>query len=178
MGDSTGGMLWIHLLQWIVSNNKPVPKAVVLHSPWPSLDFLDMNFEFSTDDSYLSSKLAFRLRQLVIGKDNDWFQLTDEERRKLNPKDNFRGFPPLYITAGTNELFINDIRTMTKNMKLAGVDVVLDEGEGLMHTYALFHLWSSKARCAQEKIRQWIQGQLSMNINSKSNIKMQSDFFC
>ncbi|CAF3963282.1 unnamed protein product, partial [Rotaria sp. Silwood1] len=24
MGDSSGGMLWIYLLQWIISNNKPL----------------------------------------------------------------------------------------------------------------------------------------------------------
>ncbi|CAF5110332.1 unnamed protein product, partial [Rotaria sp. Silwood1] len=28
MGDSSGGMLWIYLLQWIISNNKPVPQGV------------------------------------------------------------------------------------------------------------------------------------------------------
>ncbi|CAF4030876.1 unnamed protein product, partial [Rotaria sp. Silwood1] len=36
MGDSSGGMLWIYLLQWIISNNKPVPQGVILHSPWPN----------------------------------------------------------------------------------------------------------------------------------------------
>jgi acetyl esterase/lipase len=178
MGDSSGGMLWIYLLQWIVSNNKPVPQAVVLHSPWPSLDFLDINFALSTN-GYLSVGLAFNLRQLAIGKDIDWFELTDEERRQLSPEDNlFQGFPPLYITAGTKEIFIDEIRQMTKKIRLAGVEVILDEGEGLMHTYALFHLWSSKARCVQQKIRQWIQVQLLMNKKSRWNTKIQSDFFC
>jgi acetyl esterase/lipase len=163
MGDSSGGLLWIYLLQWIVTNNKTVPQAVVLHSPWPSWNFSDRNFDFSTD-SYLSANLAYHLRRLSIGTDG-------ERRRRLNPKENFfEKFPPLYITAGTNELFINEIRQMTKQIRSADVKVILDEGEGLMHTYALFHLWSSKAKYVQAKIRQWIEQQLFRNIKS--------DVFC
>jgi acetyl esterase/lipase len=178
MGDSSGGMLWIYLLQWIVSNNKPIPRAVVLHSPWPSLDFMNANVVYYRD-SYLSTRLVFRLRQLVIGNGNEWSELTDEEKRQLNPeKNSFQGFPPLYITVGTNEIFTNEIRQMTKKMQLAGVRVILDEGEGLMHTYALFHLWSLKAKCVQRKIRQWIQEELLINKKSTWTIKIQSDIFC
>jgi acetyl esterase/lipase len=178
MGDSSGGMLWIYLLQWIVSNNKPVPRAVVLHSPWPSLDFLNVNARYIRD-GYLSSAFVFRLRQLAIGKDKEWFKLTDEEKRQLSPeKNSFQGFPPLYITVGTNEIFTDEIRTMTKKMELAGVRVKLDEGEGLMHTYALFHLWSLKAKCVQRKIRQWVEEELLMNKKPTWTVKTQSDFFC
>ncbi len=178
MGDSSGGLLWIYLLQWIITNNKPIPQAAVLHSPWPSLDLWDKNLGFSTD-IYLSVSLAYRLRQLLIGTDTDWLLLTDEEKSRLNPKENFfEKFPPLYITAGTNELFIDEIRQMTNQIRLADVNVILDEGKGLMHTYALFHLWSSKAKCVQEKVRQWIEKQLSMNIKSTWNRKSQSDLFC
>jgi acetyl esterase/lipase len=162
MGDSSGGLLWIYLLQWIVMNNKPVPLAVVLHSLWPSLNFPARNSHLSTD-SYLSANLAYRLRRLLIDTNTDeWYFLTKEQ--------SFEKFPPLYITAGTNELFINEIRQMTKEIQLAGVDVILNEGEGLMHNYALFHLWSSKAKCVQGKIRQWIEKQLYLNIKS--------NFFC
>ncbi|CAF2956228.1 unnamed protein product [Rotaria sp. Silwood2] len=170
MGDSSGGMLWIYLLQWIISNNKPVPQGVVLHSPWPNLNYFDSNLRFSTDN-YLSLKLAYNLRQLVIGKDIYWFEMTDEELSKINPKDNsFEEFPPVYITAGTNEISIETIRDMTEKMRLSGVKVILDEGEGLMHTYALFHLWSPQGKCVQEKIHQWIQEQLLIGKQAKSNI--------
>ncbi|CAF2965944.1 unnamed protein product [Rotaria sp. Silwood2] len=172
MGDSTGGMLWIYLLQWIISNNKPVPQGVVLHSPWPNLEYLDRIARFHTD-GYLSLKLAYNLRQLAIGKDTNWFEVTDEELSKISPKDNsFEEFPPVYITAGTNEISIDAIRDMTENMRLSGVEVILDEGEGLMHTYALFHLWSPQSRCVQEKIRQWTREQLLIGIQSK--LKMDS----
>jgi acetyl esterase/lipase len=178
MGDSSGGMLWIYLLQWIVSNKKSVPLGVVLHSPWPDLYFTHITF-FMDTNIYLTIDLVFGLRQLAIGRDTDWYKLTDEEKSQLGPKkDSFEGFPPLYITAGTNEIFINDIRMMTDKARLAGVKVILDEGEGLMHTYALFHLWSSKARCIQGKIRQWIREQLLMDVQLTWNIKKQSEFSC
>ncbi|CAF4622169.1 unnamed protein product, partial [Rotaria sp. Silwood2] len=63
---------------------------------------------------------------------------------------------------------IDAIRDMTENMRLSGVEVILDEGEGLMHTYALFHLWSPQSRYAQEKIGQWTREQLVIGIQSKS----------
>ncbi|CAF4654974.1 unnamed protein product [Rotaria sp. Silwood2] len=171
MGDSSGGMLWIYLLQWIISNNKPIPQGVVLHSPWPNLDYFDSNVRFVTD-SYLSLKLAYNLRQLAIGKDTNWFEMTDEELSKISPKDNsFEEFPPVYITAGTNEISIDAIRDMTEKMRLSGVEVILDEGEGLMHTYALFHLWSPQSRCVQEKIRLWIREQLVIGIQSTSEME-------
>ncbi|CAF4008145.1 unnamed protein product, partial [Rotaria sp. Silwood1] len=160
MGDSSGGMLWIYLLQWIISNNKAVPQGVVLHSPWPNLDYLDDNIRFSID-SYLSFNLAYNLRKLAIGKDKYWLEMTDEELSKISPKDDsFEGFPPLYITAGTNEISIDAIRDMMEKIKLAGVEVILDEGEGLMHTFALFDLWSEQSRHVQEKLRQWTREQL------------------
>ncbi|CAF1200660.1 unnamed protein product [Rotaria sordida] len=169
MGDSSGGMLWIYLLQWIISNNKPIPQGVILHSPWPNLEYFD-NVRFSTDN-YLSFRLVYNLRQLIIGKDADWFEMTDEQLSKISPKGNsYKGFPPLYITAGTNEISIDEIRDMTKKMKLSGVEITLDEGEGLMHTYALFHMWSPQSRCVQEKIHQWIRKQLLIGMQSKSNV--------
>ncbi|CAF1494748.1 unnamed protein product, partial [Rotaria sordida] len=167
--DSSGGMLWIYLLQWIISNNKPIPQGVILHSPWPNLEYFD-NVRFSTDN-YLSFRLVYNLRQLIIGKDADWFEMTDEQLSKISPKGNlYKGFPPLYITAGTNEISIDEIRDMTNKMKVSGVEVILDEGEGLMHTYALFHMWSPQSRCVQEKIHQWIRKQLLIGMQSKSNV--------
>ncbi|CAF3192638.1 unnamed protein product [Rotaria sp. Silwood2] len=97
--------------------------------------------------------------------------MTDEELSKISPKDNsFEEFPPVYITAGTNEISIDAIRDMTEKMRLSGVEVILDEGEGLMHTYALFHLWSPQSRCVQEKIRLWIREQLVIGIQSTSEM--------
>ncbi|CAF1508766.1 unnamed protein product, partial [Rotaria sordida] len=84
--------------------------------------------------------------------------------------NSYEGFPPLYITAGTHEILIDEIRDMTTKIKLADVEVILDEGKGLMHTYALFHMWSPQGRCVQEKIRQWTQEKLSIGMQSKFNI--------
>ena len=139
-----------------------------------------MNINFWVDTNvYLSLDLAFGLRQLAIGKDIDWISLTEEEKAKISPKTNvFHGFSPLYITAGTNEIFIDGIRIMTNQIKEAGGEVILDEGQGLMHSYALFHLWSSDARCTQKKIRQWIEDQLPLNSTSSSNVYVQLENFC
>ncbi|CAF4221139.1 unnamed protein product, partial [Rotaria sordida] len=167
-------------LQWIISNNKPVPQGVILHSPWPNLEYFDRITTFSTDN-YLSLALATNLRQLTIVLESIdefslepiYFDVTDEELSKISPKDNsYKGFPPLYITVGTDEISFDAIHDMSEKMKLSGVEVILDEGEGLMHTYALFHMWSPQSRWVQEKIRQWIQEQLLIGMQSKFNVNM------
>ena len=85
----------------------------------------------------------------------------DEEKEKVSPKLNsYERFPPLYITAGSKEIFTTAIRLLVNKLKLANIDVVYEEGNGLMHSYSLFHLWTPKARYTQENIRQWIQKRL------------------
>lgn len=159
MGDSSGGMLWIYLLQWLVSKGKSRPRAVVLHSPWPSLDFIHIN-PFAYTNPYMSINLALTYRQLAIGKNVNWFRVSPEEKAKMSPKPNsYAGFPPLYITAGTSDVFLGDIRKLAKEIREAGSPVVLDVSRGSMHSFALFHLWSSAARCVQRKIHEWLDEQ-------------------
>ncbi|CAF2163894.1 unnamed protein product [Rotaria magnacalcarata] len=151
MGDSSGGMLWIYLLQWIVSNNKPVSQGVVLHSPWSHLDFTEENL-YDYRDNILSVQLAFNSRQVALGKTTYWFELTDEQVNKINPKRNaFEGFPSLYITAADGQ-------------------VILDEGKGLMHTYPLFHMWIFKGKCIRQNVRKWIHVTLPIHMRSTLNM--------
>ena len=171
MGDSSGGMLWIYLLQWIASNNKPLPQGVVLHSPWINLDVHNINAKIDWI-TYISTDFLFAARALVNGNNTKWFYWTYEVHEKISLKsDSFERFPPLYITAGSNELFTYQARFLVGKLKLADVEVVYEEGEGLMHTYALFHLWSSKARSAQKNVRQWIQKRLSTNLTLMGDVK-------
>ncbi|UJR14247.1 hypothetical protein I4U23_001238 [Adineta vaga] len=175
MGDSSGGMLWIHLLQWIVSNKLPVPQGVVLHSPWPSLNF--NNIDYSDDAAvYLKIDMMLSFRQIAIGKNNIWTNLTEEEKRKFSPKDgSYEGFPPLFITSGSDDIFIYEINSMITNAQKANVQVTFEEAEGMMHAYPLYHLWSAKALCIQKQMRQWINERLSLSI---SITKKQLEDFC
>ena len=169
MGDSSGGMLWIYLLQWLVAHKQPVPRAVVLHSPWTSLDLTSIEVFIDTDE-YMSAEMVFNVRQLIIGTKKGWAYLSDEERNTMSPKeDAFEGFPPLYITAGTQDAFFNEIHLMTKRIHRAGGNVMLDVSDGSIHSFALFHLWSSEARHVQKNAREWINEQLLRPLESLWN---------
>ena len=159
MADSSGGMLWIYLLQWLVSNGKSRPRAVILHSPWPSLDFIDID-PFVNTNPYMSVDLALTYRRLAIGSNVSWSTVSPEEKAKISPKPNsYAGFPPMYITVGTNDVFLSEVLTMVENIREAGSQVIVDVSRGSMHSFPLFHRWSSAARCAQMKIHQWIDEQ-------------------
>lgn len=159
MGDSSGGMLWIHLLQWLIENKKALPRAVVLHSPWTNLDFTDVSLTI-TDSPFMSLEMAFTLRRLIIGKGTDWFRLSPEQRAKFSPNNHlFAGFPPIYLTSGTQDIFIDAVRSMAKKIKTSGGEVVLDVSRAAIHAFPLFHRWSPEARCVHEKVRNWIDRQ-------------------
>ena len=50
----------------------------------------------------------------------------------------FSGFPPLLIQVGTREILLDDAKRVTASARAAGVDVVLEEGEGLTHVWQLY----------------------------------------
>ncbi|CAF0738935.1 unnamed protein product [Adineta ricciae] len=171
MGDSSGGMLWIYLLQWMISNNISVPQGIVLHSPWPNLNF--DYIDYSTRPMiYLTIDMMFKFRQLAIGEGKIWSNLSHEEKQKYSPIDGlYQGFPPLYITAGTRDICINEVYHMTDLAVNQGVQITLRVLEGMMHAYPLFHLWSAKAQCVQEDIHRWIKEKLhKFPLDTQSNL--------
>ncbi|CAF1203458.1 unnamed protein product [Adineta ricciae] len=160
MGDSSGGMLWINLLQWMISNNISVPQGIVLHSPWPSLNFDHIDYS-KRSMIYLTIDMMFKFRQLAIGEEKVWSNLSQEEKHKYSPIDGlYQGFPPLYITVGTRDICIHEVYRMTDFALDQGVQITLKALDGMMHAYPLFHLWSTKVQCVQEDILRWMKEQL------------------
>ncbi|CAF1255917.1 unnamed protein product [Rotaria sordida] len=165
MSDSSGGLLWLRLIQIIVERKQSVPLALVLLSPWVDISFNNIEYDNVTDQkrTLFSLQLVTNLREQAFNIDRnlikfDYFKEYNKQLVKINPKEySFKGFPPLYVIVGTQELFLWDAIILKNKILENNGQIILEEGYGLMHTYPMFHLWSSEAKCAQNKIRMFIE---------------------
>ena len=66
----------------------------------------------------------------------------------------FKGIPPTLIHVGTHELLLDDARTLSTNMARDGVDVTLDEWEGMWHVWHTFDV--PETAVALERIADYI----------------------
>ncbi|CAF0982481.1 unnamed protein product [Rotaria sp. Silwood1] len=165
MGDSSGGLLWLRLIQIMVEQKQSVPLALILLSPWIDISFMDIEHDDETEQNRVlfSLQLLFNLREQIFMIDQDltgfdYYEEYNQQLNNINPKEySFKGFPPLYVSVGTNELFLWDATILKKKILENNGQIILEEGYGLMHTYPMFHLWSPEAECTQNNIRIFIE---------------------
>ncbi|CAF4550357.1 unnamed protein product [Rotaria sp. Silwood2] len=165
MGDSSGGLLWLRLIQIIVEQKQSVPLALVLLSPWVDISFLDIEHDTQTEQKRIlfSLQLILNLREQIFNIDQnpagiDYYEQYNQQLDTINPKEHsFKDFPPLYVSVGTEELFLWDATILKNKILENNGQIILEEGYGLMHTYPMFHLWSTEAQCAQKNIRIFIE---------------------
>ncbi|UJR20365.1 hypothetical protein I4U23_023497 [Adineta vaga] len=156
MGDSAGGGLSLLTTQALLTHQLPVPRGVIVLSPWADLS--------TSSESYTRNKntdvmLRFDKKEWLIE------QLLGSNPSKL-PADHpfysplfgsFKGFPSLYINFGTAETLEDDARKVLEKAKAANVDVTFEEGIGLMHVYPMFFGYFPEARHTLDNIHKWMQ---------------------
>lgn len=130
MGDSAGGGFSLALAEEINDLSHPLPRQVILISPWVDITGGDESIE--EYDTWLRCK---PLRQYGL----DW-------ANNLNPHDpmvsplygNMKGLPSTDIFVGTWEIFYPDIIKCSEKLKEAGVSVSLHVGFQMGHVYPLY----------------------------------------
>jgi len=130
MGDSAGGGFSLALVEEINDLSHPLPKHIILISPWVDITGGDESLE--EYDTWLRCE---PLRQYGL----DW-------ANNLNPHDpmvsplygNMQGLPPTDIFVGTWEIFHPDIMKCGQKLKDAGVSVSMHVGFQMGHVYPLY----------------------------------------
>jgi epsilon-lactone hydrolase len=165
MSDSSGSLLWLRLIQILVADGLPCPRALILHSPWVDFSFADIVFDRHSQQKRLlyTLELLIHLRQqampglgFIVGMQipNDY----TPRLKQINPVEySFRGFPPIYVTVGTEEVCYTDALLLEGLIRDNHGQITIEKGNGLMHTYSMFHLWAPEARTSQKSIRRFIQ---------------------
>ncbi|MCY3709582.1 MAG: alpha/beta hydrolase [Caldilineaceae bacterium] len=150
-GESSGGGLALALLQTLRDEGMPMPAGAVLLSPWTDL--------LGTGHSVQS-----RARQ------DPWLRpagipLLANRYRGSVPADHplisplygdLKGFPPLLIHAGSDEILRDDATRLEAGARSAGVDVTSKIWMGMWHAFHAFYPWAPEAKLAHKEIGEWV----------------------
>jgi epsilon-lactone hydrolase len=151
-GDSAGGGLTAATTLALKQAGDPAPAGVVCLSP-----FVDME---ATGESHTSKADA----DPVVGGEGlkamatAYLGRADARDPLVSPiHGDWTGAPPMLIQVGTNEVLLDDSRTLTKVCREAGVQVTLEEWDGMVHVFQSFCGLIDDADRAVERIGAWVK---------------------
>ena len=130
-GDSAGGNLALCLTQKLIAEGKPIPRELLLFSPWTDMTGTADSYETNKDlDPVLSREFIADAAKAYIAGAGE----ADDPR--FSPLfGSFEGFPPAYIMAGRNEILLDDSIRLCEKIKEAGGRAALDIEEKGWHVY-------------------------------------------
>lgn len=132
-GDSAGGNLALVTLQRARAAGLPLPACAVLLSPALDCTMSSPSMAaYDGRDPMLQLANLLVLRQFYVGSPHDY---TNPEVSPLFA--DFRGFPPLLLQVGTEELLRDEATRAAEKAHQAGVDVELELWPGVAHVFQI-----------------------------------------
>lgn len=129
-GDSAGANMALCLTQRLIAEGKPVPRELLLMSPWADLTGTSESYETNKDiDPILN-------REFVMDSAKEYVGDGDPADPVFSPLfGNFENFPHVYIMAGQNGILLDDSIKLKQKIDEAGGTAVLDIEEKGWHVY-------------------------------------------
>lgn len=144
-GDSAGGNMALCLTQRLIKEGKPVPRELLLFSPWTDMTGTAESYELNKDiDPILTEEFVLNSAKAYMGEGDP----TDASFSPLF--GSFAHFPPVYIMAGRNGILLDDSVKLREKVEQAGGKVVLDIEEKGWHVYQ--QMPGSMAREAMKRL--------------------------
>lgn len=148
-GDSAGGNLALSLVLRLKSQERLLPRGLVLMSPWTDLT--------SSGESFVSKAEVDPVlnREYIDRMVNAYCPHKDRKDPFVSPLfGDFYGFPPVYIQAGENEILLSDSLRLHQVLVDANVSVKMDVYPGMWHVFQMSPM--KAAREAMEKNAEFI----------------------
>ena len=153
-GDSAGGGLTVALLVATRDAGQALPAAAVLMSPTVDLTSSGASMTERAEQDPVSTPAM--LRQFAAG----YLAGADPKTPLASPLfASLSGLPPLLIQVGTADLLLSDSERLATAAAQAGVDVILEIGEGLPHVYQIL-LGTPEAAEATEQIGRFLRARV------------------
>ncbi|OQY52909.1 MAG: hypothetical protein B6230_01900 [Desulfobacteraceae bacterium 4572_89] len=151
VGDSAGAGLGLAFLTSCFNRNTPLPACAALMSPWADLTCKNKSFETNQGkDPMLNHKQLAETARLYTNKSLC--------HPLVSPLYNtFKGFPPLLIQAGENEVLVDDSKILAEKIENAGGKVTLEIWDGMFHVWHYFARYLSQGQKAIKVIGKFIQ---------------------
>ena len=151
-GVSAGGGLTVATLLALRDADEPLPAAGICLSPWVDMEGLgeSMNTKAGVDPT--------------VGKDG----IADMGKTYLGGADprtplaapiyaDLKGLPPLLIQVGTAEVLLDDSTRLAERAKSAGVDVILEPWEDMIHVWHSYAHILPEGQQAIDRIGEFIR---------------------
>lgn len=144
-GDSAGAGLSIALVMYLRDHKLPLPAGLALMSPWVDLTASGASY----DDNYeVDIVFGNRRDSLIYG--NPYYEGSDPRDPYISPVfGEFNDFPPMLIQVGSEEMLLDDSKTVAKKAKQAGVSVRYSE------YFGMFHVFQMAAKSMPEAMKAW-----------------------
>lgn len=129
-GDSAGGGLSVAVTMALRDIGEYTPCGVICLSPWVDLASTDKSYNTKDgEDPLLITDNIKKAALIYAGLEN-------LKNPLVSPVyGDFKGFPPLFIQVGTEELLYDDAVTLEEYARSAGVDVTLKIWPGMWHVW-------------------------------------------
>ncbi|MFX1451740.1 MAG: alpha/beta hydrolase [Promethearchaeota archaeon] len=150
-GDSAGGGLTVATLVALRDQGEPLPAAAVCLSPWIDLEGLGESIKTKAGiDPLFDWNGVVENAKLYLGD-------TDPRNPLAAPLyADLIGLPPMLIQVGTCEILLDDSIRLAERAKEAGVNVILEPWEEMIHVFQCFGYYLPEAQEAVEHIGDFI----------------------
>jgi monoterpene epsilon-lactone hydrolase len=151
-GDSAGGGLTVAALLAIRDAKLPSPAAAVCLSPWVDMEGTgeSMTTKAASDPMVGSGNLGEMAAAYLGGK--------DPKTPLASPLyADLKGLPPMLIQVGTSEVLLDDSSRLAERARKAGVDVVYEPWENMIHVWQIFVPMLDEAKQAVARIGEYVR---------------------
>jgi monoterpene epsilon-lactone hydrolase len=151
-GDSAGGGLTVATLVALRDAGDPLPAAAVCLSPWVDLEGLGESMTTRAEvDPMVQREELLQHVKAYLGDAHPRTPLAAPLYADL------RGLPPLLIQVGTAETLLDDSTRLAERAKAAGVDVVLEPWDDMIHVWQFCAAILPEGQQAIDRIGEFIR---------------------
>ena len=150
-GDSAGGGLTVATLISLRDAGESLPQAGICLSPWVDLECVgECMVTRAERDPVLSRDISLMLAKAYLGD-------TDPRTPLASPiYADLTGLPPLLIQVGTAEGLFDDATRLADHARAAGVDVILEPWDDMIHVWHMFAAILPEGQQAIDRIGEFI----------------------
>ena len=133
VGESAGGGLTVATLVALRDAGEPLPSVAVPVSPWVDMEATGESMNTKAEVDPMTS------RKEILFMAENYLGDADPRTPLAAPLySDLKGLPPLLIQVGTSEVLLDDALGLADKAKAAGVDVVLEQWEDMIHMWHFF----------------------------------------
>jgi epsilon-lactone hydrolase len=152
-GDSAGGGLTLATLLRARGAGLALPRGAILLSPWADLEARSASIQANAHLDYLRPPA-------LLSAAADYLQGGDPTHPEASPVHaDLAGLPPLLVQTGSAELFFEENCQLVERARAAGLSVVHEIEEGMIHVWQAFASLTPEGRASIASIGRFVRGE-------------------